>query len=137
MSKKRSSGLSKFALGTLIGAGLGVLFAPKSGKETRKELKDKFDELVEKIKEIDIEEVKESFEVKVEELKLEMASLDKEKVLKIAEEKAEQIKEKADELVQLAIKTSQPYVEKTATDLRKSAIAVTKDVLTKLEKADK
>ena len=33
MSKK---GLGKFVLGAAIGAGLGVLFAPRSGKETRK-----------------------------------------------------------------------------------------------------
>ena len=38
MSKK-NSGLGKFIAGLAIGAGLGVLFAPKSGSETRAELK--------------------------------------------------------------------------------------------------
>ena len=40
MSKKKS-GLGKFLVGAGIGAGLGILFAPKSGSETRKELKQK------------------------------------------------------------------------------------------------
>ena len=34
MSKKKKIAL--FAAGAAIGAGLGVLFAPRSGKETRK-----------------------------------------------------------------------------------------------------
>ncbi|MFC1640523.1 YtxH domain-containing protein [Patescibacteria group bacterium] len=36
--------LKGILLGTLIGGALGVLFAPKSGKETRKEIKDKAEE---------------------------------------------------------------------------------------------
>ena len=50
MSKK---GLGKFVLGAAIGAGIGLLFAPRSGKETRKLLKDKMDDLVKKAKELD------------------------------------------------------------------------------------
>ena len=38
MSKESKKGFGKFALGTAVGVGLGFLFAPKSGKETRKEL---------------------------------------------------------------------------------------------------
>ena len=61
MSKdKKKSGLGKFVAGAAIGVGLGVLFAPKSGKETRRELKQKFDEFISKVKEIDVDEVKES-----------------------------------------------------------------------------
>ena len=73
MSKeKKKSGLGKFLAGAAIGAGLGVLFAPKKGSETRRELKQKFDELVAKAKEIDIDEVKENIENKVEEIKAEL-----------------------------------------------------------------
>ena len=60
MSKKR--GIGKFIAGAAVGAGLGLLFAPKSGSETRKELKAKLDDLVNQIKNIDIDEVKAEFE---------------------------------------------------------------------------
>ena len=40
MSKKK--GFRKFITGALVGVGLGVLFAPKKGSQTRKELKEKF-----------------------------------------------------------------------------------------------
>src|SRR5579859_1165715 len=37
-------GLASFVLGVGVGVGLGLLFAPKSGEETRELLKDKADE---------------------------------------------------------------------------------------------
>ena len=49
--EKRASGLGKFALGALIGAGLGILFAPEKGSVTRRQLKEKLDELLNKAKE--------------------------------------------------------------------------------------
>ena len=62
MSKKetcaKKSGAGKFLLGAAVGAGLGILFAPKAGSETRRDLKKKMDELVKKVKEIDVDEVK-------------------------------------------------------------------------------
>ena len=78
MSKK--SGLGKFLLGAGIGLGLGILFAPKSGKETRADLKKKMDNLIEKAKNIDVEEVKATIEAKVTEIKEDLKNLDKETV---------------------------------------------------------
>ena len=105
MSKKEKlAGLGKFALGAAIGGALGVLFAPKSGKETRQDLKNKLDELVAKIKKIDKDELVDKIEDKIEEIKEELADLDKEKVLEIAKEKAEAIKDKAEDLYKMAKK---------------------------------
>ena len=48
--------------------GLGVLFAPKKGSETRQELKVKLDDMISKLKEVDIDEVKTEIENKMLEL---------------------------------------------------------------------
>ena len=94
----KCKGLGKFALGAAIGAGVGILFAPKKGSETRRDLKKKFDELIAKAKELDANEVKEMIEAKIEEIKYEIEDLDKEKAIKIAKEKASKIKKKSEEL---------------------------------------
>lgn len=133
MSNKRKGGISKFVLGGLAGLGLGILFAPKKGSDTRAELKEKFDDLVKKVKDIDAEDVKEQIETKIEELKMELEDLDKEKVISIAKEKAKQIQNKAEELVDYAIDKGTPVLEKAASSVREKAILVTKDVLKKLE----
>lgn len=136
MSKEKKSGLGKFIAGAAIGAGLGILFAPRKGSETRAQLKAKMSELVAQIKNIDIDEVKEEFNKKVEEIKAGLADLDKEKVLEIAKEKALQLKDKAQELVDLAIDKGTPLLRDAAEEVRLKAIDVTKDVLKKLENAE-
>ena len=81
------SGIGKFVAGAAIGLGLGVLFAPKSGEDTRKELKAKLDELIEQAKKVDIEEVKKNITRRVEDIKMELVDLDKEKALEITAKK--------------------------------------------------
>ena len=130
----RKSGLAKFVAGIGIGAGLGILLAPKSGEETRKELKNKISNLIEEIKKVDINDVRDEFLSKVDEIKAELADLDKEKVLNLAKEKGEQLKTKATELVELAKEKGTPVLENAAEDVRKKAIDVTKEILKKLEK---
>jgi len=135
MSKKK--GLGKFLLGAGIGCGLGILFATKKGSETRKDLKRKMDELIEKARGIDAAEVKENIEAKIAMIKEELADLDKEKVLKIAKKKAKQIQDMAEELVDYAVEKGTPVLEKAADAVRQKAIVVTKEVLNKLEKEAK
>ena len=135
--EKKKSGLGKFIAGAAIGAGLGILFAPKKGSETRKELKEKMDELVNKAKDINMEEVKETFERKVDEIKEELEDLDKEKALKIAKKKAADIKKKCLELVNLAVEKGTPVLQKAADEVRQKAIVVVKEVLKRLEKEEK
>lgn len=132
MSKK--GGLLKFLTGAAVGASLGLLFAPKEGSKTRKELKAKIDEMIANLKEVDKEEVKATVAEKIEQIKLELTELDKEKVLKIAKEKAKEIGDLADELVDYVVKKGTPVLENAATSIREKAIVVTKDVLKKLEK---
>ena len=136
MSKEKGSGLGKFVIGAAIGASLGLLFAPKKGSETRKELKEKINDLVEQAKQIDVQEVKEEFLNKVEDLKVEIANLDKEKVLEIAKEKSAQLKDKTQELVNLSIDKGTPILRDAAEEVRLKAVDVTKEVLKKLEKKE-
>mgnify|MGYP001634091207 FL=1 len=135
MSRK-SGGLFKFIAGVGIGVGAGMLLAPKKGEELRKDLKKKIDELLNKAKEIDIKEVSDDFVKRINELKDEIEDLDKEKALAIAKKKGEELKVKANELLDLAREKGTPVVEKAVEEVRQKAIQVTKEVLKKLEKEE-
>jgi gas vesicle protein len=79
-------------VGGLIGAVIGILYAPKSGKETREEIGRKADELLTKAKEeydLAVEKSRKAYEATVQRLKaLEETAL----------EKAEEVEEKVEEL---------------------------------------
>lgn len=134
MSKKR--GFGKFLCGTLFGAGLGVLFAPKKGSQTRKELKIKIDDLIAKVKETDVDELKANLEEKLDQIKSELDELDKEKILKIAKKKAEDLKEQTEKLMDLVIKKGTPVLQKIADEVREKVIEASKEIITRLEKND-
>ncbi len=137
MSKKKKSGVGKFLAGAAVGAGLGILFAPKKGSETREDIKVLIDDMIAKVKSIDVDEVKEEFEVKLYNIKDELEDLDKEKVLKIAKKKAKQIQDATEELVDYAIEKGTPMLEKTANSIREAAVKTTKEVLARLEGEEK
>jgi gas vesicle protein len=131
MSKKK--GLGKFILGAAVGAGLGVLFAPKSGEETRKELKKSLNELIDNLKELDKEEVKKNIMNKIEDIKDELQDLDQEKVAAIAKKQADNIKKKAQELVEYAKEKGTPVLEKSAQKVKDQTIKTLEATLDKLK----
>ncbi len=136
MSKKK--GFGKFIAGALIGTGIGLLFAPNKGSETREALKKKFDELASQIKSMDSEEIKNDFSRRIQEIKTELAELDKETVMDFARDKGTMLKERAQELVDLAKEKGTPAIKKSAEAVLDSVVKVSKDVLGKLsEKSSK
>jgi gas vesicle protein len=134
MSKKRVGGL---IAGLAVGAGLGLLFAPKKGSELRQDLADKCNELWNKAKDIDVDEVKKDIDKRIKKLQKEVSNLDKEKVLAIAREKGEDIKKQAEDLVKLAKEKGTPVLEKAASDVRTKTIEVLNNTVEKLEAAEK
>ena len=55
-----SKNIGKILAGIGVGIGIGMLIAPDKGSETRKKLKKKLNDMYESVKNIDIDEVKES-----------------------------------------------------------------------------
>jgi gas vesicle protein len=133
---EKKSGFGRFVGGLIIGTTFGILFAPKKGSETRKELRDKTEDFLEKAKEVDINDVEEYVDIKIEEISDDLKNLDSEKVIALAKEQAEHIKNKCDDLVEYAIASGKPVVEKTAEAARVKTIQVLKETINKLEKSE-
>lgn len=136
MTMSKGNGFGKFLVGAGIGAGLTALFTTKKGQEYQKQISDICEDLINQVKDIDVDEVKENVTSKVKEIKHELKDLDQEKVEKIAKKKAKEIEEKTEELVNYAIEKGTPVVKETAESLRKEAIKATKKVLKKLESVE-
>ena len=128
MSKK-----GNFILGAAAGIGLGLLFAPKSGKETRKDLSKSLSELMEKAKDIDVEEVKNAIIVKTKELENTIKDLDKETAKQMIIDKSNDVKIKAQELVDLAKEKGTPLVTETAKKVKSKTAELLKTTAKKLE----
>ena len=133
MSKKGAGLIT----GLVVGAGLGLLFAPKKGSELRQDLADKCTELWNKAKEINIGDVKKDIEKRLKKLQKELKDLDKEKALKLAKKKGEEIRKQAEELYELAKEKGTPVLEKAASDVRTKTIEVLNDTVARLEAAEK
>ncbi len=134
MSKK---GMGKFITGALVGAGLGVLFAPKKGSETRKDLKNKTGELINSVKNLDKEEVKAKLNQKIKELKKDLENLNKETAKELIKEKGTALMKKADELIDVAKEKSAPVIEHAANEIKEKTIVVLKNAVDKLENNEK
>ena len=129
MGKKVGSLLT----GAAVGLGLGLLFAPKKGEETRKDLKEKIDDLVNKSKDLDMDDVKKYIADKTSDIEKAIKSLNAEKVKKEAKKQAKVIQEKAEDLVAYVKEKGTPVLEASAKKVREKAIEATKVVLDKLE----
>lgn len=101
MSERSGDFIKGLVIGGLIGAALGILYAPKSGKETREDIAQKAEELVDK--------AKEEYEKAVEKSKMAYESAIKRlKALEIsAKEKVEEVEGKVSEFAKQSAETIQ------------------------------
>jgi len=97
MEEKKTNTAGKVAagltLGAIFGAIAGVLFAPKSGKETREDIKKLADETKEKGEEL-FENAKKEVSLKVENLKKAGKKINGEDYKRIVDEMVQGMKEK-------------------------------------------
>ena len=133
MSKK---GMKKFLVGAGIGAAITALFTTEKGKVYQAKIANLCEDLLEKIKNIDVDEVKDNFTSKVNEIKEELKDLDKEKALDLAKEKASKVVSKSKDLAIYAKEKGTPVLEKASVKLKDETIKATKKILEKLEKED-
>ena len=80
-----------------------------------------------------VSEIKDEFTTKVNDIKKGLDELDKETVLKAAKKKGNELKDKANELVELAKEKGTPVLEGIADDLKEKTISVAQEVIDKLE----
>ena len=128
--------ISNLFLGAAIGASLGILFAPKKGREMRRDLKTKMLDLVDDAKDLSISDISGIIEEKINEIRHDLNDLDKEKVLKLAKIKRDEIKTKCEDLVNLAIDKGTPVLKDAAIEVRDKTIDVMQDMIKKLETID-
>jgi len=95
---RESDTLSSFVFGMAMGAtaGLvaGILLAPKSGEETRKDLQKTFTDFTDKV-ELHYNKARKELDLKLAKLKAVGAKIDKEKYVKLIEEVINEIKSDA------------------------------------------
>src|SRR5574344_655450 len=101
MTMSKGNGFGKFLVGAGIGAGLTALFTTKKGQEYQKQISDICEDLINQVKDIDLDEEKEK---------------------KIAKKNAKEIEEKTEDLVNYAVEKGTPVGKETAESLRKEAI---------------
>lgn len=122
--------------GMAAGAALGVLLAPKSGKETRADLMAAFDDFMKKVKDIDSDDVKKYVDKNIKKIKKELDDLSMEKVGKIAKKKAKEIERSMADLVEYVKEKGTPVLEEAVESLRQKAIEVTNMAINKLEQKE-
>ena len=128
----KKSKLGALMVGVGIGAAAGMLLAPKSGEETRKDIQKKAKQIGKKVKDIDLNQVKEDLVKEFDKFKNEMKDMDKDKAMKLAKEQGTKLLAKCEDLITMAKEKSAPMIEKTGKDIKKKLSEMLADASEKL-----
>ena len=128
----KKSKLGALVAGIGIGAAAVLLLAPKSGEETRKDIQKKAKQIGKKVKDIDLNQVKEDLVKEFDKFKNEMKDMDKDKAMKLAKEQGTKLLAKCEDLITMAKEKSAPMIEKTGKDIKKKLSEMLADASEKL-----
>ena len=128
----KKSKLGALVAGIGIGAAAGLLLAPKSGEETRKDIQKKAKQIGKKVKDIDLNQVKEDLVKEFDKFKNEMKDMDKDKAMKLAKEQGTKLLAKCEDLINMAKEKSAPMIEKTGKHIKKKLSEMLADASEKL-----
>jgi len=131
---KKVKNVAKIATGMAVGAGLGILFAPKKGSETREDIKNKYNEVKTKAGKVKKEDIVKYVDKKKKEIEKQLKDLDKEKVMGVVKTKTDSIKKTCDQMIEEAKKAGNEKMEEATREFKDKTVEVLKDITKKLEK---
>ena len=127
------TGIGEFILGVGIGVGIGLLVSPNTGEENRKIVKEKATKAVDKIKNVDLNKLKDDLTNKYEKLKAELKDMDADKAREIVKDKVDELTIRVNELIIAAKDKADPVIESEGKKLKKNLSALLNKWADKLE----
>ena len=134
MKKDKTKVLAALTGGALLGAGIGVLFAPNKGSETRKKIKESFINLQKKVSSIDEESIQDYVNKKLDEIDREINKLELTNEYKKAKRQAKRVIKKIDKLISYMSKKGLDEFEDLIEDLKDKANDISEEILSNIEK---
>lgn len=132
MKKDKAKIVGAMVGGALIGGAAGILFAPKKGSETREDIKNTINNILEKTKAIDKDSIKKYVEKRLEELNKDLVKLDELDSYKKAKKQAKKIIKKIDKLIKYTTKKGISDFDDLVEELKEKAEEISEEILTDL-----
>lgn len=119
MEKKGIKKMATVAVASAaVGAGLGIMFAPKKGSDTRKDIMKALNKVADKVKNFSKEDVKKDFEKKIKSIEKRLESLNNEKEVKKVHKKANELKDSVEDLWNSAYEKGDEVIQKAVDELK-------------------
>ncbi len=127
------NGFGKFLMGLGVGACIGMLATSKTGEENRKIVKDTCEDLKNRAKDVDLEEIKNGLVKQYNKFISEIQDMDADDLRELANTKLAELEIKADKLIQEAKDKSMPVIEKETKELKKKVVKTLNEIADKID----